>query len=156
MLKINISTEKSLAEILTWLQVENIESNDGFFCNKNILLDSHAANEVYCAHFDNNAVGFIIHNKKSSGASIDILEVNPNYRRRRFGTELATHAIHRLFDSDAEFITVKCSPRSSETFWRTLGFIPEDSPYAKAGEPFQMILHNLSYNSQHISPLTGF
>ena len=144
MINILVSTKQSLTEVLGWLERGQTESGEGFFCNESTIVTSHDAGELFCGLADNRVVGFVVHNKKSVGASIDILEVHPQHRSRGFGSQLATNAIGRLFATGAAFVTVQCSPRSSEPFWRSLGFLPQDSYPSRAGEPTHLVLHNVA------------
>lgn len=144
MINIHVSTEQSLAETLDWLEREQTESSEGFFCNKDTIVASHAAGELFCGLTNDHVAGFVVHNRKSAGASIDILEVHPQHRRRGFGSQLAVHAIGRLFAAGAAFVTVQCSPRSSEPFWRSLGFLPQDSYPSRAGEPVHLVLRDVA------------
>ncbi|SKA02072.1 Predicted N-acetyltransferase YhbS [Trichlorobacter thiogenes] len=134
------SNDIHLIEILAWLEREERESGEGFNCNHEIIRDSLQKGEVFCAVAGTEVVGFVVHNRKSVGASIDILEVKPEHRRRGIGKLLALDAIKRLFASGAEFITVECAPRRSEPFWRDLGFLPTGEPRRSIWENPRLIL----------------
>jgi GNAT superfamily N-acetyltransferase len=123
MLTITQPTQVQLSEILAWLEREEAETGEGFLCNKDIIVEAFACEEIYCAVLERSVVGFVTHNVKSQSASIDILEVCPAHRRRGYGTKLALDAIERLFKAGAPNITVKCAPSSSESFWRKFGFV---------------------------------
>ena len=136
------ANQAHLSEILAWLEREYLDANEGFYCNKSIIIESLANGELSCALFQGQPVGFVIHTLKSVGSAIDILEIHPAHRGQGFGTHLARHAISRLFSAGATFVTVKCAPRSSEPFWRALGFTPAGQRVPSVSEPPQLILRN--------------
>lgn len=145
MIEISQSTGETLGELLCWLQREQAECGEGLFCNKDIIVESHAAGELHCAISNGQVVGFVVHTATDARASIDILEVHPRHRRRGIGTKLAVHAIKQLHASPAPFIQVQCSPRSSEPFWRLLGFSSSQASTASGvWAPVGLILPNVA------------
>lgn len=143
MIEILASTESSLDELLRWLRREEAESGEGFFCNEEIIAASHASGDLHCGIANGQVVGFVVHTATPARASIDILEVHPQHRRRGIGTQLAADTIKRLHASAAQFITVQCRPRSSEAFWRSLGFASSPSS-PKRWAPVQLELRNVA------------
>lgn len=115
--------------------------SEGFYCNRDIIVQSFGSGEMYCAISQQSVVGFVLHTLKTAGSSIDILEIRPSHRRRGFGKQLALDATDRLFKSGAASVTVKCAPRSSETFWRRLGFVSVIPP-PSSREPLLLVLRN--------------
>jgi ribosomal protein S18 acetylase RimI-like enzyme len=136
------ASEIQLSEVLSWLEREHLESSEGFYCNKDIIVEAFENGEMFCALLNDQVVGFAIHTRKSIGASIDILEIHPAYRSQGFGSRLAQQTTERLFNAGAAFVTVKCAPRSSELFWRQLGFVPTARPASRRFEPPQLMLRN--------------
>lgn len=142
-------TEVHLREILAWLKQEERETGEGFYCNRKIIVESQQQGEVWCAVVRSTAVGFVVQTRKTVGASIDILEVRPQCRGQGFGKMLAIDAIERLFKSGAEFITAQCAPRSSEPFWKSLGFRSTETPQWAVGDNPRLVLrreHNYVFN----------
>mgnify|MGYP001598586588 CR=1 FL=1 len=135
-----LATEAHLLEILAWLKQEERETGEGFYCNREIIVESQQQGEVCCAVVRSTVVGFVVQTRKSVGASIDILEVKPQCRGQGFGKMLALGAIERLFESGAEFITVRCAPRSSERFWKSLGFQPTGAPQRSIWDNPRLVL----------------
>lgn len=136
------SNDIHLSEILAWLEREERMTGEGFNCNREIVIDSHQKGDVFCAIDGTEVVGFVVHNRKSVGASIDILEVWPEHRSRGIGKLLALDAIKRLFATGAEYITVECAPRKSEPFWRSIGFMPTGEIRHSTWENPKLILLN--------------
>ena len=144
-----LATEAHLREMLSWLRQEERETGEGFYCNCEIIIESQKQAEVWCAVARSIVVGFVVQTRKTVGASIDILEVKPQCRGQGFGKMLAISAIERLFMSGAEFITVRCAPRDSEPFWKSLGFQPTETPQRSVWENPKLVLrreHNYVFN----------
>ena len=140
MTDISEATQSQLNEVLRWLKQEQDESLEGFYCNKEIIISSFNDSEMRCLSNSEHVIGFGIFNHKTSGASIDILEIHPHHRSSGHGTKLAQHLIDHLFQSGAEYVYVKCSPNSSERFWRGLGFI-ERPDRCQQFPPLELWLH---------------
>ncbi len=128
MTDIVLATKSHIIEILAWLKQELEETEEGFYCERELIVESQQQGEVYCAIDRSKVVGFIVLNRKTPGAFIDILEIKQDCRGKGFGKRLALYAIDRLFESGAEYIKVQCAPRRSEPFWKSLGFLPSDTP----------------------------
>lgn len=140
MTEVVLATDAAVSEALLWLRREADELGEGFYCNRDVILRSHRERQVYCALEAGAVLGFVVHNIMSVGAAIDILEVHPWQRGRGIGTALAINAVERLFEQQVPWIRVKCAPRSSEAFWRRLGFASE-APY-EPSEPPMLVLAN--------------
>lgn len=143
MISIVPSTRPLLSEVLGWLEREHEETGEGFHCNRDIIVSSHQTGELLCAISDQGALAFAVYNLKSVGSAIDILEVHPMHRKKGIGTLLASAAVGRLFEAGSPFVTVQCSPRSSEKFWRSLGFEYEPDESTSSREPVRLIRRNL-------------
>jgi ribosomal protein S18 acetylase RimI-like enzyme len=139
MTDISEATLPQLNEVLHWLKQEQDESFEGFYCNKEIIISSFYDSEMQCLSKSDHVIGFSIFSHKTSGASIDILEIHPHHRGSGHGTMLAQHLIGYLFQSGADYVSVKCSPRSSERFWRGLGFIDRPDRHQQL-PPLELLL----------------
>ena len=140
MIDISEATQSQLNEVLRWLKQEQDESLEGFYCNKEIIISSFDDSEMHCLSNNEHVIGFGIFSHKTSGASIDILEIHPQHRGSGHGTNLAQHLIGYLFQSGANYVSVKCSPRSSERFWRGLGLIERPDRHQQY-PPLELWLH---------------
>ena len=121
MLNITAACELYFEEICNWLEREKLEDLSGFHFKKEEIAESLAAGEMFCGVLNGSAIAFATFSIKSSGY-VDIMEVHPLHRRRGYGKELALFTINHLFESGMTSIYVTCAPRSSEVFWRELGF----------------------------------
>ena len=127
MITVIISSDEHLKKILDWLKNEQHKTGEGFYCNREIIVDSHKKGEVHVAIESGIVIGFVVDHLYSlyHGSSIDILEVHPNHRNRGVGKVLALDSISRLFELGADLVNVECAPSSSEAFWLKLGFKPK-------------------------------
>ena len=138
---ISEATQAQLDEVMRWLKQEHDELLEGFYCNKSTITSSFAARQMYCMLRGGHVVGFGIFKIKSAAiGSIDILEIHPKQRRNGYGKKLAIHLVNHLFHSGADRVSVKCAPRSSESFWRKLGFVSQRSELEQF-RPMELWLH---------------
>jgi ribosomal protein S18 acetylase RimI-like enzyme len=140
MVLINDTTKLQFDEIMKWLHQESEESGEGFYCNKEIIFNAFRASEMCSIVLNGFPIGFGIFNIKSIGCSIDILEIHPLYRGNGLGTQMAEYLLAHLFNLNVSYITVKCSPKSSEKFWRKLGFIDFPSKSGNLRLPLELKL----------------
>jgi len=64
-----LATEAHLREMLSWLRQEEGETGDGFYCNREIIIESQKQGEVWCAVARSIVVGFVVQTRKTVGAS---------------------------------------------------------------------------------------
>ncbi len=131
-------THAQLQTILRWLKrehVEDLESSGGFYCNRAIIRQSFKESEIKCLILGRTIIGFTTFRLSSAYSAIDIFEIRPGYRQRGYGKNFAQHMINFLFTEGAPHITVECAPRSSEQFWRSLGFVESGKKYHDWSNP---------------------
>ena len=128
MITVLISSDEHLKNILDLLKNEQRKTGEGFYCNREIIVDSYHKGEVHVAIESEIVIGFVVDHlySLSHGFSIDIFEVHPSHLNRGVGKALALDSISRLFELGAELVNVERAPRSSEAFWRKLSFKPKD------------------------------
>ena len=122
MFYIKAACESDFEAICSWLEQEKLEDFSGFYFKKDELAESLAAGEMFCGTLNGSAIAFATFSIKSSGY-VDIMEVSPSQRRRGYGRQLALFTINHLIESGMDSIYVTCAPRSSESFWRSMGFV---------------------------------
>jgi len=117
---ITVSTDDDLAAILDWLKAEYDRENtgSGFWCNRNILQEDHAAGELLVLREAGEAVAFQTGRLLTPG----ILEVRPDLRKRGYGKLLADYCIAEARSKDICFLHIECNPQTSIPFWQKMGF----------------------------------
>ncbi|THF52985.1 GNAT family N-acetyltransferase [Flavobacterium supellecticarium] len=116
-------TVDNLNEIKSWLLEEHKISNEGFYCNWNLIEKSYENEELLIFQNDDLIIGFITWRNCGIYASLDIMEIKPNYRRKGFG-KLFYESVADYYQSIG-LIAIKlfCAPITSEKFWKKIGFI---------------------------------
>ena len=114
---------KNLTEIKAWLLEEDEKTKQGFYCNWNVIEKSYENKELITFQNNDSTIGFITWSNCEMYAAIDIMEINPNCRKKGFG-KLFYESVAEYFKSiDLIAIKLFCSPTSSEKFWKKMGFI---------------------------------
>jgi GNAT superfamily N-acetyltransferase len=140
MFKTITAHDSHFEEVCAWLEREHEEDLSGFYFKKQELAESLAAREMFCGISDGSAIAFATFSIKSSGY-VDIMEVHPKHRRCGFGRKLACFTIGHLFKSGVSSIYVTCAPRSSEPFWRSIGFSHQEKYRIFGHEHPRLVLH---------------
>lgn len=124
-MKIHIEPNLSqLYEIETWLKAEKEKSNEGFYCNWNIIEDSFNQKQLIVFEYELQTIGFISWSTyNDTYVLIDIMEIHQKYRKNGLGNSFYKKA-EEYFKSK-KFIAIKlfCSPEESEFFWKKMKFI---------------------------------
>src|SRR3546814_12543260 len=83
-IEIGESTADDLKFILSWLEAEEDDTSNGFWCNRGIVEDSHAEGGMLVLREDGVAVAFQL------GALVrpGIIEVRPDCRGRGYGRKI--------------------------------------------------------------------
>lgn len=112
-----------LEEMKKWLIEEDLTSNDGFYCNWNIIQNSFDKQNLIILEKNNKSIGFVCWNTFGEPyAIIDIMEIHPKFRKQGFG-EAFYKKIEEFFKSKRfKVIKLHCSPPSSEAFWQKMEF----------------------------------
>lgn len=114
--------------VIRWLQREWVSEPDGsgFYHNRSIIRQAARSGEMMCLRAGTTITGFAVFTLGPSRAKIDIFEVRPGYRGCGLGRRLAAHIVRMLVSKGASRIELECAPRSSESFWRALGFVDQE------------------------------
>lgn len=114
---------EQLAEIKNFLIEEDQLNNDGFYCNWNIIEKSFHENHLFALDLKGEILGFLTWTSyENQYLAIDIFVVNQKYRNKGFG-KIFYEKVEKYF-MENNFIAIKlfCSPKSSEMFWKKMGF----------------------------------
>ncbi len=116
-------TLQHLNEIKKWLQKEDRSSNEGFFCQMDIIENSFQKNRLIVVTKDDVAVGFLTFYYSDYIVNIEIAEVKPSERKKGISKLLLQGSFDR-FVKDGVFVAqLFCAPASSEKIWKRMGFI---------------------------------
>lgn len=114
---------EDMRAIERWLEQEYVATGEGFWVNINVIRKAAHDREIMVARVGGLAVAFLVWgNAFPERGVIDILEVAPQFRERGIGRALYLNAEAMLRGRGVTAIRGKCSPASSEAFWRKLGF----------------------------------
>lgn len=122
---LNLSpTEDQLLEIKTWLSQELEETGEGFMHNWNIIEDYFDRDQLITVSNESQTIGFMTWNIiERIVLNIDIAAIQPNQRFKGAGKFLIEEAFKYFKSLGLVVAKLFCQPRSSEQFWKRLGFI---------------------------------
>ncbi|WP_234111128.1 GNAT family N-acetyltransferase [Chryseobacterium sp. R2A-55] len=113
-----------LQKIESWLIEESQKTNEGFYCNWQIIMKCFHDNQLLIYHSNQEPIAFACWDScGDSYADIDIFEVHPHFRNKGIGKEFYNKI--EFFFKSKNYIAIKlfCSPIESETFWKKMNFI---------------------------------
>lgn len=127
-------SRKHIGQIRSWLKVEYIIYQEGFFCNWNIIYDSYEKRRLFCLIDNGIAVGFVTWFKCDRIVEIEIAEVKRELRGHGFGRYMIER-ISQIFSTvGCVAFSLQCSPSTSESFWSKLGFISYSDDYSTTNQ----------------------
>lgn len=116
--QVSLASAADLAKLKVWLEDEWKRYDDGFFCNWRMIEEACNEGRLLIIHEDGDPVAFLA----DSNHGPDILQVQREYRGRKFGRRLAEAARERAVDRGLSVMEIQCAPRSSVPFWIHMGF----------------------------------
>ena len=136
-LKISDASVSQAETVIRWLKNELTAEiiGGGFYHNRSIIRKAARKSEMKCMMAGREILGFAVFTLGKVRCAIDILEIRSKYRGLGYGHMFALNVIEMLFSRGAMHIEVECSPRSSESFWRDLGFIDIEEVGSVAANP---------------------
>ncbi len=115
-------TLQHLNEIRKWLQKEDRLSNEGFFCQMDIIENSFQKNKLIVITKDDVAIGFLTFYYSDYIVNIEIAEVKPSERKKGIGKLLLQGSFNRFIEDGVFVAQLFCAPASSEKIWKRMGF----------------------------------
>ncbi|PXY41808.1 hypothetical protein DMB65_04375 [Flavobacterium cheongpyeongense] len=115
--------ENDLKTIEKWLFEEDKKSNSGFYGNFQTIKKSFEENRLVIVKREEKIVGFLVWIKGDLHIEIDILEIHPKHRREGIGEYFVNQISNHFIQKGFKALKLFCSPKESEKFWNSLGFI---------------------------------
>ena len=79
-------TEKHIQQIEAWLHDEEKKTNEGFYCNWNLIFEYYQKNKMLVIAEDDNAIGFVTYRTRPDNTSvIQHAEIKPTHRNKGYG-----------------------------------------------------------------------
>lgn len=124
-------TKKQLLEIRQWLQTEDAQSGEGFFCNWNSIKYSFDSKQMVIIETSGKVIGFMTWHFKQGSSTIQLAEIHPNFRKLGFCKLMLDQLSEKLVKLDVFALELHCQPEKSEQAWKKLGFkrFPKTSPF---------------------------
>src|SRR5690606_24233063 len=113
---------KQFEEIKNWLIEEYEKSNQGFYCNWNIIENAFKQNRLFTFEFEGKNIGFLCWFDLDSYVVIDIMEIHPEFRNKKLGREFYYKAEEYFQIKNYKAIKLFCAPKESEHFWKKMKF----------------------------------
>lgn len=117
--------KSDINEILAWLKKEK-DSNkygEGFYNNKNIIIDSFKIGKTITLKYENENIGLITWSDDDILVNIDIFVIHPDYRRMAFGEYFYRTVSDHFKAKGFKVIKLFCAPKTSENFWKKMGLV---------------------------------
>lgn len=119
MAAIRSATADDLAKVLDWLEREYYaDHKTGFWCNRDIIERAQRSGELHVLVEDSEPVALYV----GTDHTMDILSVRQDKQKKGYGKALAEFALEQVRASDACYVRIECSPRTSIEFWKRMGF----------------------------------
>lgn len=112
--------QKHLDEIAEWI-IDKIEIPIKSSGNWDCITDAYKNKNLVIATYKNKTVGFYAFSNNDSAISINVAEVNSNFRRRGIARLLLEEIIQK-YEKDIYALHLFCAPESSQKIWKKLGF----------------------------------
>lgn len=115
-------TKTQLHKLRAWLKQEYKQTGEGFICNWDVIDTCWREKTLFCAQTKGEASALCAWHQVGFLARLDIVTVNPELRRAGIGRWLVEETLKQLEKKGLIVVEVECQPRTSEPFWRNLGF----------------------------------
>ncbi len=119
-------TKTQLHQLRAWLKQEYDQTGEGFMCNWGVIDECWKEKTLFCALTKDKASALCAWHQVGFLARLDIVAVNPELRHKGIGRRLVDETLKQLKKNGVIVVEVECQPRTSEPFWRKLGFADDD------------------------------
>ena len=132
------------------LKKEHLKSIEKYLISEKIsgnfpsVLNSFKRNELIVLFNKSEIVGFSAYEVNYPISKINVLEIKKEYREKGFGKKLANDTLREIEKRKGEVVELYCSPASSETFWKKIGFLNFPTfPYEDKIMMYKIIINSL-------------
>lgn len=137
-------TGQYLSEIMDWLKDEYDSQGEGFYCNKDIIIDAYYNNELIGLMNNNECIGIAVWRKKDIDVvEIDIFVINPAFRlsQHKIGSYFFKNVVREFQRLGYKIIELICAPIESKFFWIKQGFIkvPDNTSMSRTDSYYYII-----------------
>ena len=118
--------QEDINEILAWLkeEKENDINKQGFYNNKDIIIDSFESGNTIIFKHENENIGLLVWSEYSGILiDIDIFVIHPSYRGKGYGELYYKASLEYFRKKGFKVIKLFCQPETSESFWKKMGLI---------------------------------
>ena len=117
--------DSHLQEIKDWLNRENDEYQEGFYCNWNVIEKRYYSDNLLVLTYDDRAIGFLVWEADETDLTVEIVlaEIQREMRHKQLGKFMVDNSIQYFSDLGMKIIKLHCEPVESKGFWIGQGFI---------------------------------
>ena len=119
-------TLQDIKEILVWLKKERDSDilGQGFFNNKDIIMDSFRLGNAIVFKHENKSIGLIVWNESDDIlVNIDIFVIDPSFRGKGLGRLFYHEVCNYFVEKGFKAVKLFCEPKTSENFWIKMGLL---------------------------------
>lgn len=114
---------KELELVKDWLEKEQAEYDDGFYCNWDSIKRSYDhRNLILFQDQKDQPIGFMSFRISGKVLLVDIFEIHPHFRNQGLGIIFFNMCGDHFIQKGLYVAELDCSPRASKQFWEKLGF----------------------------------
>lgn len=120
---ITTPTNEDVEYVRVWLEQEFSENGEGFYCNWNVIESSHQRKGLFLFQNQDKPIGLMSFRHYEKVVCIDIVSIHPEYRKQGLGRSFFQLCSEYFVQNGVYVAELDCSPRSSERFWKSVGFV---------------------------------
>ncbi len=146
-------TEEQITEVENWLIEEKKTSDEGFYCNWEIICNSYQKQECAILISNHKVIGFGTWSIFDQTSKLDLVEIHPKFRQKGFGELIINEIIKVLSKQNIFAINADCINEKSENLLRKHGFeqFPSHELWdAENKNMFKVVIPNLKTSEQKI------
>lgn len=142
-------------KIISWLRQEWEDTGSGFYSNREIIRKAYEGKRILACIRENEPIGFLTwteyKDKSKIYIDLDIIAIHQEFRGQGIGKEFYNLAEKYFIKRGVIVLKLFCSPASSESFWKAIGF--QKYPDTGYAEPHLTYYKPLIGHNESISTL---